>query len=365
MAKPRVFVSSTHYDLKYIRALLDLFIGSFGFESVLSEKGNIPYSHDVPPDESCYREAENSDIFVLIVGGRYGSEANNRKNPRNIRQFYDRYESITKKEFDSAVTRDIPVFILIESKVFSEYQTFLRNKDRADITYAHVDSVNVFGLIEYILTLPRNNPVHSFEKFEDIENWLREQWSGLFQELLRRQSDQLQLSSLTTQVAELKALNETLRKYLEAVMTGADKPTKTKLIESEERRLEKRQFERLRSNRWIEYIVTDINPDFDEVHKITQESTDIESYLSQITRNTSHPPNQLRDILLNNYGAQRDLNETRDTVGAPRFLFKDKVEQPLHSTHTLMQDSQSIDTESTVNTQVVQSIEFQGKGSIE
>ncbi|HAV1364053.1 DUF4062 domain-containing protein [Vibrio parahaemolyticus] len=35
MAKPRIFVSSTYYDLKHIRNSLEAFIDSFGYESVL------------------------------------------------------------------------------------------------------------------------------------------------------------------------------------------------------------------------------------------------------------------------------------------------------------------------------------------
>ena len=74
MAKPRIFVSSTYYDLRHIRASLETFISSLGYEPVLSEKGNIAYTHDGPLDESCYREAAGADILVMIIGGRYGSE---------------------------------------------------------------------------------------------------------------------------------------------------------------------------------------------------------------------------------------------------------------------------------------------------
>jgi hypothetical protein len=35
MAKPRIFVSSTYYDLKYIRASLELFIESLGFDAII------------------------------------------------------------------------------------------------------------------------------------------------------------------------------------------------------------------------------------------------------------------------------------------------------------------------------------------
>jgi hypothetical protein len=46
MAKPRVFVSSTYYDLKYVRSSLELFIESLGYDAVLSEKGGVAYIPD-------------------------------------------------------------------------------------------------------------------------------------------------------------------------------------------------------------------------------------------------------------------------------------------------------------------------------
>ena len=46
MARPRVFISSTFYDLKHVRASLDLFIEGLGYDSILSEKGDIAYTPD-------------------------------------------------------------------------------------------------------------------------------------------------------------------------------------------------------------------------------------------------------------------------------------------------------------------------------
>ena len=67
MARPRIFVSSTYYDLKHIRSSLEIFIESLGYDAVLSDKGRYSLSPDAPLDESCYREAQNSDIYVLII----------------------------------------------------------------------------------------------------------------------------------------------------------------------------------------------------------------------------------------------------------------------------------------------------------
>ena len=328
MAKPRVFVSSTHYDLKHIRASLDLFINSLGFESILSEKGNVPYIPELPPDESCYREAEQSDIFVLLIGGRYGSEVNRGSKSKVKRQFNDRYDSITKKEFESAILGGMPTYILIESRVLTEYDTFQLNRDKADISYAHVDSVNIFLLIESILAMPRRNPYHTFEKYEDIENWLRDQWSGLFRELLKNQIEQQQITTIKDEVEQLKEQNNTLRNLIQGFMMKPKEEYEA-LIEGEEKRLEEvryqNQKESLNLNKWIEHISMKCGKGFDEVLTATRESTDLEDYLRRIT-STQKQYRDLKSSLAGSYGARRDLNETRDIVGAPHFKYPEKFE---------------------------------------
>lgn len=318
MAKPRIFVSSTYYDLKHVRSSLDLFIESLGFEPVLSEKGAIAYTPDAPLDESCYREAANADIFVLIVGGRYGSEASGNEKPPG-RSFFERYESITKKEYESALARDIPVYVLVENNVYSEYQTYLRNKDSKNIHYAHVDSVNVFRLIEEILSKPRNNPTHTFERFSDIEAWLREQWAGFFRELLQRESDQQQLSALGGQVSELRAINETLRKYLEAVMKGITPADSSRLIESEQRRLQEiERNEKIKENPWCRYALKATGVSFE--HFI--EAMDMASSFSDFSKRLAAEKGAInikRDVLpllLENEDARRDFNQVRALLGA-------------------------------------------------
>jgi len=244
MARPRVFVSSTFYDLKHIRSSIENFIEDLGYEPVLSEKGSIAYNPEIPLDESCYREAQNCDIFVIIIGGRYGSPTSD-ENKLTEKDFFFRYKSITRKEYESALNRDIPIYILMEKNVRSEYETYKQNRNNESINYAHVDSVNIFTFIEEILNQPKNNPIQQFEKHSEIEAWLKLQWAGLFQELIRTKKNNKELKEMNLQIEELSNINTTLKRYLEEVVTNIDQDKGQELINSETKRLKE---ERIRIN---------------------------------------------------------------------------------------------------------------------
>lgn len=316
MARPRVFISSTYFDLKYVRASLDIFVQSLGYEAVLSEKGDIAYTPDRPLDISCYREAENSDIFVLIVGGRYGSEASEGKKGKHA-SFFDRYESITRKEYESAVRRDIPIYIFVEHGVYAEYLTYQRNKDNTGINYAHVDSVNIFRLLEDILLKPRNNQLKTFEKYSEIENWLRDQWAGLFREMLNRQSQQQQLLELTTQVGQLAEVNETLKNYLEAVVNKTvDDPAA--LISSEEKRLqEAKLLEAVRSNRWFDHVNGMTKIDISDFISLMKGSNSYSEFGAAIQSKFPMPglSKELESTLDDSEMARDDFDEVRLALG--------------------------------------------------
>lgn len=75
MAKPRVLISSTFYDLRQMRADIDQFLKGPGHDAIHNEQGSIPYGKDERLEEQCIQEVRQSDILISIIRGRFGSES--------------------------------------------------------------------------------------------------------------------------------------------------------------------------------------------------------------------------------------------------------------------------------------------------
>jgi len=196
MAKPRVFISSTFYDLRQVRADLEHFAREIGFEPVLHERGSIPYGSEKKLEEYAYQEVGHSDLLVAIVGGRFGSPS--------IQTPY----SISQSELKKALELGKPVHIFVERSVHSEYNTYTHNKARADIEYHYVDNTKVFEFIEELYALPNNNPISTFETSSDITMYLRDQWAGLFQRFLQEQRLRQEFSILEGMQSTMTTLNQ-------------------------------------------------------------------------------------------------------------------------------------------------------------
>lgn len=257
MARPRIFVSSTYYDLKHIRNSLEGFIDSLGYESVLFESGDIPFHHDQPIDESCYGEIHNCHMLVLIIGGRYGSPTSDTKKPKGkeLDAAYEKYNSITRKEYETARDRNIPVFIFVEKNVLAEYHTYKDNRDNNSIKYAHVDSVNIYKLMDDILAQRRNNFVRDFEKFDDISAWLRDQWAGLFAEFLSRKKSETSLRDLSAQISDLSGVSTVLKEYTESMMRKIQPDNFQVIITEQSKKLRASRIRRFTEEGMINYLL--------------------------------------------------------------------------------------------------------------
>jgi hypothetical protein len=245
MAKPRIFISSTYYDLKHIRKSIELFIDEVGYESVLFENGDIAFDPYKALDESCYTELNNCHIFVLIIGGRYGTASSDNKIQEKTEKEYSFFNSITKKEYDTARKNGIPIYIFIEKGVAAEYRTYKENKDNQSIKYAHVDSVNIFRLIDSIYSERRNNLVKEFENVSEITEWLKIQWAGLFTKYLAKSEDENSIQSLQSQLVDLNVVVTSLKEYSEKIIQNLDTDNAESIIKNIDEEAKNRMKENL------------------------------------------------------------------------------------------------------------------------
>ncbi|MBI4303548.1 MAG: DUF4062 domain-containing protein [Chloroflexi bacterium] len=192
MATPRVFISSTCYDLKYIRENLKYFIKTLGYEPVLSEEGAVYFDPTLDTQDSCLREVPSCQLFLLIIGGRFGQP------------YKDTASSITNIEYREAAKSKIPIFALVDNSVHAEYFVYQKNKanakiDATGIIYPSVDTTKIFDFIEEVHRDSVNNALVPFSDFSDMEAYLRQQWAGMmFSFLTRRNEDRRVTDTLST-----------------------------------------------------------------------------------------------------------------------------------------------------------------------
>ncbi|WP_274097281.1 DUF4062 domain-containing protein [Pseudomonas sp. 8209] len=308
MARPRVFVSSTYYDLKHIRNSLEIFIQDLGYESVLYEQGDIPFHHDSPLDVSCYDEIKSCNILVLIIGGRYGSPASD----ADIDSGLDFYNSVTKKEYETARENDIPIYIFIEKNVHSEYHTYKKNRTNESIKYAHVDNVSIFKLVDEVYAQKRNNLVRDFENFDDISSWLRDQWAGLFADLLAGKKRDNDLEELSVQVSGLKDLSSVLKSYTESIMSKLQPDDFEQIISTSNKALKEKSLKIFEQHPMIEYFL-DNSPKgvgLIRLYDAFQNSESVEEFLI----NANFSPEFVEDMK-GHKAANKDFNHLKRELG--------------------------------------------------
>ena len=182
MPAPRVFVSSTFYDLKYIRENLKHFINSLGYEPILSEEGSIYYDPEKHVQEAAVADVPSCQMFVLIIGGRFGSG------------FKDSEDSVTNREYKMAVEAKVPIFALVERDVYEQSHVYRSNRDnkaidRDGINYPAVDTPKVFDFIEEVQGQSFNNALVPFSNFGDVQNYLEQQWASMMFNFLTSRSE--------------------------------------------------------------------------------------------------------------------------------------------------------------------------------
>ena len=244
MATPRIFVSSTCYDLQEIRFQLRHFVQEFGYEPVMSEFDDIFYNYELHAQDSCLEEISKCQLFILVVGNNYGSIYHKEK------EEIPSPDSVTLTEFRKALETDIYKHIFINKFVDYDYKNYKRALDKVflkqfkekniptekiestklvikkefDQTYPFpYDSYRyVFYFLDIIIELKEGNAYNTFESFGDIKESLKKQWAGFMHENLSKKDKKLE-ASIKPIEEKLTHIDSNIKKLLEAKTTSNEK----------------------------------------------------------------------------------------------------------------------------------------------
>lgn len=195
---PTAFLSSTCYDLKQIRTdIKKFFEENLGFDIFLSEYTSFPVNPETTAVDSCLEAVKKyADLFILVVGGRYGYVT-------------DKGKSVTNLEYLTAREKHIPIYVFIDKKVLNIMGIWKSNPN-ADFSSV-VDSNKVFEFIDSLRN-KENIWVYEFEFAQDIILTLKRQIAYLFLDMLRVKK-QIDTAKNITLLEEYKG--EMLRLLLE------------------------------------------------------------------------------------------------------------------------------------------------------
>lgn len=194
-SKTSMFISSTCYDLSQVRADLGNFAESMGFEPIMSEKNSFPINPSEGTLNNCLANVKNrADIFVLVIGGRYGSLTDNGK-------------SITNMEYTEACFKGIPKYVFVQDNILSIFPLW---KDNPNGDFSSV--VENTKLFEFVAELREsgNTWVFPFSNAQDITSTLRQQISYLLAESLEYRNKLYENNKIISDISA-----KALRLYIE------------------------------------------------------------------------------------------------------------------------------------------------------
>lgn len=163
-SKTGIFISSTCYDLAQIRNDVREFADVSEYTPILSESNDFVIDPDLIAIENCFNNIKNSaDIYVLIIGNRYGS-------------IHKTGKSVTNLEYREAVNKGIPIYIFLLRDTEALYQAWKSKRLQSDPK--DIDNLQLFEFIDEIYA-SGNKWIFRFEFAQEIISTLKKQISYL------------------------------------------------------------------------------------------------------------------------------------------------------------------------------------------
>ncbi len=123
----KIFLSSTCYDLKDLRAEIENYLIKTNHEILLSDRAAFPIKAKTHRHDVCIENAELCDLFLIVIDTRYGAP-----------YYKDPSISITWAELRKAIETKKNIMAFIRKDIFNERQSCRHNQKK-------VISLNLFS----------------------------------------------------------------------------------------------------------------------------------------------------------------------------------------------------------------------------
>ena len=184
-----IFISSTDYNLKDLRAELARFLSELGYRPILSSAEGFPDSSpSLEPWESCLPVLDKCFVMVLIIDGKYGT-ALKWTNFKDC--FEDKKLAPTHAEYIYAHKARKRMLVFIRKALMPHYQSYRTtiencggDKEKAKVALSLTLPEYVsFEALDFINEVKTTKPIPWINEFDDITSVKKEIQKKMLNEL--------------------------------------------------------------------------------------------------------------------------------------------------------------------------------------
>jgi hypothetical protein len=166
----KIFISSTAYKLRDLRAEIVNLLHSKDYEVLYHESSHFPVEKGMHSHDVCLDAVKKCDIYILIIDYRYGQEYCGTK--------YKKEDiSITWYEYKTALKEKKKIYVFVRDNVFNERISFKNNLSPKTYKPTHTDNIKTFEFIDFITQQPKENWLNIFSDSIDLKKRINERLS--------------------------------------------------------------------------------------------------------------------------------------------------------------------------------------------
>lgn len=166
---PRLFLSSTIYDLRDLRNAVQTALSKEGYKVLASEAGTIPIDSSKHSYAICIDAARQCDCLIAIIDGRFGGVMPDRKT------------SITQAEVEAALDNGRQILFFVRQGVWDAREIYKAYKKAGQpfLPTRLVEDERVFEVIDAIRKRRTGNWIFQFNLPDDLIKTVLFQLEGL------------------------------------------------------------------------------------------------------------------------------------------------------------------------------------------